>query len=275
MVCFRPLAVAACVLISCSAGDYQIEANIRYARHGETLLDILQPRHPAMKDRVGVLVIHGGGWVAGSKEAALPFCVPFVAQEFVVADVEYRLAGAAPAPAALQDVLAAAKWLHDHAEEYRVDPKRIIAVGDSAGGELALMAAMLPAGNEFGPVTKIAAVIDFYGVTDVKALLEGSDRRDFASQWIGSQTDALELARKLSPLTYVRKDVPPVLAIHGEADEVVPYRQSFQLIQALKDAGAKAELITVAGGKHGFSNEQVAALWPQVFRWLKKMKLNP
>jgi acetyl esterase/lipase len=261
--------------MSCSAGDYQIEANIRYAHYGETLLDLLQPRHPAMKDRVGVLVIHGGGWVSGSKEAALPFCTPLVAQEFVVADVEYRLAGAAPAPAALQDVLAAAKWFHDHAAEYRVDPKRIVAMGDSAGGELALMAAMLPAQNEFGPVTKMAAVIDFFGVTDVKALLDGAAKRDFAAQWLGSQPDAADLAKRLSPLTYVRKDVPPVLAIHGDADDVVPYTQSVQLIDALKQAGVKAELMTVTGGKHGFTNQQSAELWPQIFKWLKKMKLNP
>jgi dipeptidyl aminopeptidase/acylaminoacyl peptidase len=136
------------------------------------------------------------------------------------------------------------------------------------------MAAMLPAQNEFGPVTKIAAAIDFYGVTDVRALLEGPAKRDFAGQWLGSQPDAPTLAKRLSPLTYVRKDVPPVLAIHGDADKVVPYAQSEQLIGSLKQAGAKAELITVAGGGHGFSNHQCDTLWPQIFKWLKKMKLN-
>jgi acetyl esterase/lipase len=275
MASFHPmLLLMACTLVSCSGADYQIEANIRYAHYGETLLDILQPRHPAMKDRIGVLVIHGGGWIAGSKEEALPFCVPFVEQDFVVADVEYRLAGAAPAPAALQDVLAAAKWFHDHASDYRVDTKRIIAVGDSAGGELALMAAMLPAENEFGSVTKIAAVIDFYGVADVRALLEGPSKRDFTVQWVGTGLDAGDLAKKLSPLTYVRKDVPPVLAIHGDADQVVPYGQSEQLVAALKQAGVKAELITVAGAGHGFSNQRAAEIWPRVFQWLKKIKVN-
>jgi acetyl esterase/lipase len=259
----------------CSAADYQIQANIRYAPYGETLIDILQPRHPAMKDRVGVLMIHGGGWVGGSKEDALPFCLAFVAQDFVVADVEYRLAGAAPAPAALQDVLAAARWFRDHAAEYRVDPNRIVAAGDSAGGELALMAAMLPADNKFGPVTKLAAVIDFYGVSDLTALLDGPTKRDFAVQWMASQPNAPDLAKELSPITYVRKDLPPVLVIHGDADDVVPYDQSVRLVAALKQAGVKAELITVPGAKHSFSNQQSAAIWPQVFKWMKKTKLNP
>ncbi len=262
-------------LMMCFAANYQIQANIRYAHFGETLLDILQPPHPAMKDRVGILFIHGGGWVGGSKDAALPFCLPFVGQDWVVADVEYRLAGSAPAPAAIEDVLAAAKWFHDHAADYRVDPKRIVAVGDSAGGHLALLAGLLPAGNDFGPSTKIAAVIDFYGITDVQALLTGPTQRDFALQWLGGQPDAPELAKKLSPLSYVRKDVPPVLAIHGDADPLVPYSQSVQLIDGLKQAGAKAELITVPGAGHGFSDQQSAALWPQIFKWLKKLKLNP
>lgn len=275
MVCLRPAALMACTLMSCCAGDYQIQANIRYARYGETLLDILQPRHPAMKDRTGVLVIHGGGWVGGSKEEVLSLCQQLVNQEFVVANVEYRLAGAAPAPAALADVLAAAKWFHDHAPDYRVDANRMVAVGVSAGGELALMAALLPAQNKFGPVTKIAAVIDFSGVADLRPLLAGPLKRDFAVQWLASQPDAVDLAGKLSPLTYVHKDAPPVLAIHGDADDVVPYDQSVQLIAALKNAGAKADLITVTGGKHAFSNQEYAALWPQVLKWMKKMKLNP
>jgi acetyl esterase/lipase len=268
------LLLLACAVTSCWAADYQIQANIRYAHFGETLLDILQPPHPAMKDRIGILMIHGGGWIEGSKEAALPFCLPFVAQDFVVANVEYRLANAAPAPAALQDVLAAAKWFHDHAAEYHVDPNRIVAVGDSAGGQLALMAAMLPAQNEFGPVTKIAAVIDFYGVADLLPLLNNQPG-NFILQWFGARYDIVELARKLSPINYVRKDVPPVLAIHGDADKVVPYSESVHLVEALQQAGRKAELITVRGGGHGFTDPQSAALWPQIFKWMKKTRLNP
>ena len=81
-----------------SAVDYQIEANIRYDHYAETVLDIVQPAAPSLADRPGVLFIHGGGWVEEDKESRLErYCLPFVRRGMVVANVEYRLAKAAPA----------------------------------------------------------------------------------------------------------------------------------------------------------------------------------
>jgi dipeptidyl aminopeptidase/acylaminoacyl peptidase len=84
----------------------------------------------------------------------------------------------------------------------------------------------------------------------------------------------MDLAKKLSPLTYVRKGLPPVLSIHGDADPVVPYEQSARLTKALKASGDQAELITVPGGEHGFAPEEMEKLWPQIFKWLKKHKIG-
>src|SRR5271163_1611800 len=110
---------AALLLAFCSAAsalDYQIQANIRYDHYAETVLDILQPAAPSLADRPGVIVIHGGGWVEGDKEDMLEaYCLPFVRRGMVVVNVEYRLAGSAPAPAAVNDVLKAAQWFQDHA----------------------------------------------------------------------------------------------------------------------------------------------------------------
>lgn len=255
--------------------DYQIQGNIHYGRYPETVLDIVQPAAPSLGGRPGVIVIHGGGWVEGNKEDMLELlCLPFVRQGMVVANVEYRLAKAAKAPAALNDVLNAAQWFHDHAAEYRVDPKRIIVVGGSAGGHLALMTAMAPASAHFGPSTKIAAVIDFYGIADVPDQLTGAHPEPYAAAWIPEQPGRAELARRLSPMTYVRKGLPPILVLHGDADDTVPYGQSVTLVKALKTAGDDAELITVPGGRHGFTPGQMDQLWPQIFRWLKKRKLG-
>ncbi|HTS47544.1 MAG TPA: alpha/beta hydrolase [Bryobacteraceae bacterium] len=257
------------------AADYQIEGNIRYDRNPETVLDILQPRAPALRNRPGVIVIHGDGWVQGQKEDMLErLCLPFVRRDFVVANVEYRLAKSAPAPAAVQDVLKAAKWFQDHTLGYRVDPAHIIVTGESAGGQLALMTGMLPGSTSLGPVIKIAAVVDFYGIADVADQLEGPNQRAYTAAWIPPQPNRMELAKQMSPLTYVRKRLPPVLAIHGDADPVVPYEQSVQLTTALKAAGDDAELITVAGGKHGFTPEQMSKLWPHIFKWLLKRKIG-
>jgi acetyl esterase/lipase len=258
------------------AADYQIEANIHYDRYPETVLDIVQARAPALANRPGVIVIHGGGWVQGDKESMLAgYCMPFIEHGFVVANVEYRLAKTAPAPAAVIDVLKAARWFLDHAAEYKVDPKRIVATGASAGGHLALMIGMTPESAGLGPSTKVAAVIDFFGIADVADQIDGTNQREYATAWIPEQPDRLELARRISPVSYVRKGLPAILAIQGDADPVVPYVQSVRLTNALKIAGDDTELITVPEGKHGFTPDEMEKLWPQIFKWLKKRKVAP
>jgi acetyl esterase/lipase len=257
------------------AADYRIEANIRYSPHPETVLDIVQARAPALKNRPGVIVIHGGGWVQGDKESMLErFCAPFVDHGFVAANVEYRLAKAATAPAAVSDVLSAAKWFRDHAADYKVDPNQIIVTGASAGGHLALMVGLAPESSGFGPSIKIAAVVNFFGISDVPDQIEGPNMRPYAVAWVPEQSGRMELAKKLSPISYVRKGLPPVLSIHGDADPVVPYEQSVRLTRELKAAGNKAELITVPGGKHGFPPDEMNKLWPQIFKWLKQQKIT-
>lgn len=258
-----------------AALDYQIQANIRYDHYGETVLDILQPSAPSLADRPGVIVIHGGGWVQGNKEAMLEeYCLPFVRHGMVVANVEYRLARSAPAPAAVNDVLKAAQWFQDHASQYKVDRKRIVVTGSSAGGHLALMTAMTPASAGLGDPIKIAAAIDFFGIADVADQLTGPNERDYAVAWIPEQPDRLELAGRVSPITYVRKGLPPILVLHGDADPTVPYQQSVTLVKALKLAGDDAELITVPGGRHGFTPVEMDQLWPRIFQWLKKRKVG-
>ena len=255
--------------------DYRIEANIRYDHYSETVLDVLQPVAPALKNRPGVMVIHGGGWIQGDKESVVDkYCVPFVQHGMVVVNVEYRLAKAATAPAAVNDVLKAAQWLRDRATDYKVDPNQIIVMGGSAGGHLALMVGMTTAFADLGSTGKIAAVIDFFGITDVGDQLEGPHLREYAVTWIPEQPGRMDLARRLSPMTYVRKGLPPVLSVHGDADQNVPYDHSVRLINALKSAGDDAELITVPGGRHGFTPDELSKLWPQIFKWLKKHKIT-
>jgi acetyl esterase/lipase len=266
LLSFFPLAFCA---------DYQIEANLRYGQYPETVLDILQSPAPALKNRPGVIVIHGGGWREGDKEGMLAdFCVPFVRHDFVVANVEYRLAKVATAPAAVNDVLQAAHWFRDHASRYKVDPDQIIVIGDSAGGHLALMVGMTPASAGLGPSIRIAAVINFYGISDVADQLQGPHRQPYAVEWVPEQPGRMELAGRLSPITYVRRGLPPILTLHGDADEVVPYDQSVRLHRALKESGDDAELITIQGGQHGFTPDQMSKLWPQIFKWLKKRKIG-
>ena len=187
-------------------------------------------------------------------------------------NVEYRLARHAPAPAAVEDSRCALRWLVLHAGEYSLDPNRIVLIGHSAGGHLALITALLPEGSPFDrqcpsaeshrwvdgvePPVKAAAVINWYGISDVNDVLEGINAKHYTIEWFGSLPNREELARQLSPLTHVAAGAPAVLTIHGDADKVVPYTQAQRLHAALDKAGVPNRLVTVSGGGHGGFNRQ-------------------
>lgn len=254
-----------------------VEANIAYAPHKETVLDVYQSKRAASgAKRAGVLVIHGGGWVDGSKESIFEIlCLPYLEKGLVVVNVEYRQAATALAPAAVEDALTAAEWFRNNAARYGVDKNKIIVTGGSAGGHLALMVAMTPKQAKLGPTGKVAAVVNFYGISDVQDQLEGQNMRSYAVTWLPvSVPDRQELARRVSPITWVRKDLPPVVTVHGDADPVVPYEHGVDLTKALRAAGNIAELIPVPRGGHGnFGPEKLADLYRQIFIFLEKRKI--
>jgi acetyl esterase/lipase len=249
-----------------------LEADVPYSQYPETKLDILQPKASSKEKRPGVIAIHGGGWVGGAKDTyRTHVCARYVEKGFVCATVEYRLAKAATAPAAVTDVLNAARWFTANAKKYHVDTKRIVVTGGSAGGHLSLMVGMTPKSAKLGPPAKVAAVVDFYGITDVGDQLDGPHKQDYAVTWVPEQSGRLELASRVSPMKYVRKGLPPILAIHGDADSTVPYEHSVKLVKALRDAGDDAELVSVPQGEHGFPKAKEDEIYEQnIWPFLKK-----
>jgi acetyl esterase/lipase len=238
--------------------DFRVVPNITYltASNYEAKLD-LYVRRSATVPQPTVIFIHGGGWTGGTKEARAFAIQPYLAMGLDVVNVEYRLARVAPAPAAVEDCRCALRWVIGHAKEYGIDPERLVVAGDSAGGHLALTTAFLPASAGLdrqcpgADTLKVAAVLNWYGISDVNELLDGPNMRAYAVTWLGSLTNRDEVARRVSPLTYVRAGLPPVLTIHGDADPTVPYAQALRLQKALTDAGVANELLTMPGGKHG------------------------
>jgi acetyl esterase/lipase len=225
------------------------------ASNWEAKLDVYRPATPGPHPTL--LHIHGGGWTGGSREGVVLRALPYVQMGFAVVNVTYRLARVAPAPAAVEDCLCALRWVAEHAKEYGFDMSRLAVTGYSAGGHLALTTGMIPesAGLDRqcpgAPLPKVAAIVNWYGITDVNDLLDGANRRVYAVTWLGSLENRDAVARRVSPLTYVRKDLPPVLTIHGDADPVVPYTHGTRLQAALQGAGAASELLTIPKGLHG------------------------
>jgi len=237
---------------------YRVTPNITYltANNFEAKLDVYA-RSDATTPQPTMIWIHGGGWTGGNKEGATFSLLPYMEMGWNVVNVEYRLAKISLAPAAVEDCLCALRWVIRNAKQYGFDTNKIVLSGGSAGGHLALTTAMIPASAGLDrecPGTeelKVAAVVDWYGITDVADLLDGANMKTYAVQWMGSAPNRVEIARRVSPLTYVRTGLPPVISIQGDQDPVVPYSHSVRLQDALKKVAVDGELVTIPGGKHG------------------------
>jgi acetyl esterase/lipase len=222
----------------------------------ETKVDLYLPRGQQTPAPT-LIQIHGGGWVGGNKEANALRFLPYLEMGWAVVNVQYRLGQVGLAPAAVEDSLCALRWVIRNAEQYGLDPARVVVTGYSAGGHLALTTGITPASAGLDrqcPGTeplRVAAIVNWYGITDVGDLLDGANMRSYAVQWMGSLPDREAVAERVSPLTYVRGGLPPVLTIHGDADPVVPYTHALRLRDALDRAGVPNRLHTVPGGGHG------------------------
>ena len=236
---------------------YRVAPNITYvtANNFDAKLDVYSRTDATPLPTL--IWIHGGGWVGGNKESATFSLLPYMEIGWNVVNVEYRLARISAAPAAVEDCLCALRWVIRNAKQYGFDTTKLVVSGGSAGGHLALTTAMTPSSAGMDrqcPGTeelKVAAVVDWYGITDVADLLDGANMKPYAVQWLGSLANRVEVAKRVSPLTYVRPGVPPVISIQGDADPTVPYSHSVRLQEALKKAGVDGELVTIRGGRHG------------------------
>jgi acetyl esterase/lipase len=265
------------------SGQYRVVPNITYqtANNFEAKLDVYS-RSDATTPRPTVLWIHGGGWTGGNKESATFALLPYLEMGWNVVNVEYRLARISLAPAAVEDCLCALRWVIRNAKQYGFDTDKLVVSGGSAGGHLALTTAMIPASvglDRQCPGTeelKVAAVVDWYGITDVADLLDGANMKTYAVQWMGSMPNRVEIAKRVSPLTYVRAGLPPVISIQGDADPTVPYSHSVRLQEALKKAGVDGQLVTIPGGKHGgFTRAENQEAYTAIKAFLAKHGLGP
>jgi acetyl esterase/lipase len=238
------------------ANATRVVTDITYVRasNEDQQLDVYVPRTPGPHPTL--LHIHGGGWVGGSRESVLLRALPYLEMGMAVVNISYRLGQVAPAPAAVEDGLCALKWIGRNAKEYGFDTARIVTMGYSAGGHLALTTGMIPASAGLdrqcpGELPRVAAIVNWFGITDVADLLDGPNTRTYAVQWLGAQPNREAVAARVSPLTYIRKDLPPTLIIHGDADPTVPYSHGVRLHEALQKTGVRVELVTIPKGLHG------------------------
>jgi acetyl esterase/lipase len=294
------------------AAQYTVNANLMYrtASNQQLKMDVYYRRN-VTGPQPTLVYMHGGFWVAGAKETAITALMPWLEMGWNVVNVEYRLGVATDAttlaPAAVDDCFCALRFVASLPANYNIDKNRIVVTGESAGGHLSLAMGMIPESAGLGkecagaaappaagggrgagapaaaaapatppalpPLPKIAAVINWFGITDVPDVIDGPNRQGAAARWFGDMPmpTALEIAKKVSPLTYVRTGLPPIITIHGDADRTVPYPEAVRLHEALAKINVPNQLVTVPGGGHGgFSAEDRVKIYVTIREFLTK-----
>ncbi|HEY5313993.1 MAG TPA: SMP-30/gluconolactonase/LRE family protein [Pirellulales bacterium] len=238
------------------------ELNVVYASYGDRklLADVVMPR-PSKSIRPAIVVVHGGGWLNGDKSRFRALALGLAARGYVTAAIEYRLAGEAKFPAAIQDCNAAVRFLRANAARYQLDPDRIGAVGGSAGGHLVGLMAAAPDVREFqgsggnpDQSSRLQAAVVMAGPMELATgpIAERSHKgagRTFTIDFLGTTIDDdRSLYEQASPITHFSKSTPPVLFMTGELDK--PERDT-QAIKRLKELGVWSEQKVYKDGKHG------------------------
>lgn len=211
-----------------------------------------------------MVYIHGGGWRAGSKNRIPAWLARLHAEGWLaVVSVEYRFTDVATHPAQVDDCARAIQFVRHNAKKWNIDPQRIGVTGGSAGGHLSAYMALQDDEADRrsdDPVarqsSRVSCAVPFAGPTDWGLLAKVEHGHPAYRQLIGYEpgTPAEKMSAKLkkdvSPVSFVSKDDPPILIVHGDADVVVPIQHAKVLETALKKAGVEHELIVVKGGKH-------------------------
>ncbi|PAY16166.1 calcium sensor EFh [Rhodopirellula sp. SM50] len=248
--------------------DVTVERDVVFGTGGgrELTMHLVLPKEKSEKPLPVYVWIHGGGWQGGTKDGGVRQVLPLVRSGFVGATIEYRLTGEAAFPAQIEDCKCAIRYLRAHAAKYNLDVDRIAVGGSSAGGHLVALLGTSGGvkeleGNGGWPdqSSRVQAVVDLYGPTDFKTFVTtpGYERHNDAGSPESRLLGGGEVLKKpegikqVNPITYVDKDDPPFLIIHGSDDRTVPPNQSELLHKALQAAEVESTLHVIEGAGHG------------------------
>jgi acetyl esterase/lipase len=247
---------------SAGSPDVRVERDVAYLATGrKEMADLYFPSEIAKGQRLpAVIIIHGGGFNDGDKGKSREINIGtnLARHGYIGMSINYKLRkdkGQVTWPQNLFDCKTAVRWLRKNAEQLQVDPDRIGVIGCSAGGNLAGMLALTRPQDGLDPKepyaefsTQVSCAVDFYGVMD---LMNYHDVKMLNQ----TREEAPDLYRRASPSSYVHKDTPPILIVHGMADKTVATSQSESFAEALKKAGTTYQLVIIPDAEHSFNLE--------------------
>ena len=260
------------------------ERDIRYRDgHGRWILNVIRPRETASQPRPAIVLVHGGGWTGGDHYRFSRMGFTFAQKGYVVVLPTYRMIADAPFPACLHDVKNAIRWTRANAKKYNVDPDRIGAYGNSAGGTLALTAAMTATEEDLegdGSFLKFSSELQAVvgsGVVGDMTHSNHSQRaaavyRNLAGGKVPGTSDAeiKTMMQQASPASYIRRDVPPIMLVHGANDKVVFIDSTDEFVERLRSTGADITYLRFKDAGHGVMGQMGRKTTPAMVAFLQK-----
>lgn len=230
---------------------FDVREKLVYSKAGdrELLLDAYVPQKSGPSP--AVLVVHGGAWRSGNRKQLRGYAYSLAKMGFVCFAIDYRLAPQHKFPAQIEDCRAAVKWIRTHAEDYNVDPKKLGAIGYSAGGHLVSLLGTTgeaPSKSNGNIDTRIQVVAAGGAPTDFRWFPDNGKWAEFLMG--GDLETAAENFHAASSAAFVDKDDPPMFFFNGTEDQLVPLLWTQSCYAALKKVGVKTELHTIEGAGH-------------------------
>lgn len=271
------------ITVEVKAPQYVVVTDVAFAQvdawYGHTRrdlkMDIIYPEDKNEKYPC-IVWICGGAWLTMDKSAHLAYLSELARSGFVVASVEYRTSNEAKYPLPLMDVKAAVRYLRAHSERYRIDPEHFGVMGESAGGYLTSMTALVndkkyDVGEYLEYSSKVQAACPWYPPTDVQRFPYSSAEEAAASPESLLLGKNVALNRKealaICPVAYVTKDAPPFMIIHGTEDGTVPFEQGELLHDKLEEAGCDVKLVAIKGADHADMQFFQKELWERIIHF--------
>lgn len=257
-----------CFGVALLAADFTRTEDVIYGRkHGVALtLDVFQP---AKTNGLGILFMVSGGWHSSHANIWPAFYKPFLDRGYVVFAVVHGSQPKFTIPEIEQDIHRAVRFIRSQASRYGVNPDKLGITGASAGGHLSLLMAVKGGPGEQNakdPVDRLSSAVQcvacFFPPTDfLNYSREGENAlgvgtlKGFRAAFGPRMDDPSQheqLGREISPIYFVKSNLPPILIAHGNADKLVPIYQAERFVEVVRAKGGTAELIVKEGLGHGW-----------------------
>ena len=236
--------------------EVKVDDDVKIGQVGDLhlMVDVFRPSY-ASGLTPAILFLPGGSWFTANRAGIKDrFGISLAEEGYVCVVGEYRVASEALWPAQIQDVKSTIRWMRANSLELGVDHSKIVVVGKSAGGHLALMAGLATDVAEFelgvGDRDVSSGVAASVGIAPVLDMFWAVGRKDLAP--FRGTAPSTELIKSASPVEYVRGDSPPILLIHGTSDSRVHHSMTVNMYQELEKAGVPSDLRLYAGQDHSF-----------------------